>query len=358
MSSNSNSPSFRAQVFNLNTGTFSIKQVPLSQTVFPCKKVSELTPIQISRLTKAYYKVGYVLNANLADWLRDFTYEFQPEQEILIWEDIAAVFEKYNKTSRLTFAQKREVLKRLIKLVEGETPEDSASRELLTLLSQEQAAKFCIRPYKPLPPSKLDYRMLAQAYQEYEKRHQVKIHSDKWHDLLIALTHLMEGKQPSSDIGKELLAIWKELELSQESVEQDFNPDEIQDERQKNSRAVVIRPGQKKFKRQLMEAYTGCCSITGCPVESVLEAAHIIPYLGSKTDHPSNGLLLRVDIHKLFDAHYLSINPKTNRVEIAVSLKNTCYCELAGNPLRLPLSKTARPNQQALLKHYQTFCSL
>jgi hypothetical protein len=51
-----------------------------------------------------------VLNANLADWLRDFTYEFQPEQEILIWEDIAAVFEKYNKTYRLTFPQKREVL--------------------------------------------------------------------------------------------------------------------------------------------------------------------------------------------------------------------------------------------------------
>jgi hypothetical protein len=85
------------------------------------------------------------------------------------------------------------------------------------------------------------------------------------------------------------------------------------------------------------------------------ERAHIIPYLGTKTDHPSNGLLLRVDVHKLFDAHYLSINPETNKVEISQVLKNTSYEKLAGQPLRMPKSKTERPNPKALLKHYQIF---
>ena len=104
-----------------------------------------------------------------------------------------------------------------------------------------------------------------------------------------------------------------------------------------------------------MKAYSGCCGITGCSVEAVLQAAHIIPYLGAKTDHASNGLLLRVDIHKLFDSHYLSINPDTNKVEISPVLRNTYYGNLAGKPLRMPRSKTDRPNPKALLKHYQKF---
>jgi predicted restriction endonuclease len=151
------------------------------------------------------------------------------------------------------------------------------------------------------------------------------------------------------------LEIRKYLEHSESDDEQYFNPDDINDERQKRAREVVTRPGQRKFKSELMKAYGGCCSITGCSVEAVLEAAHIIPYLGAKTDHPSNGLLLRVDIHKLFDNYYLSINPHTNKVEIAAVLKNTCYEKLAGQPLRMPKSKTERPNPKALSKHYKIF---
>ena len=91
-------------------------------------------------------------------------------------------------------------------------------------------------------------------------------------------------------------------------------------------------------------------------ITAALHAAHIMPYLGAKTDHPLNGLLLRVDIHKLFDSRHLGINPDTKRVEISPLLINTCYQELSGQPLRLPKSKTERPNYKALLKRYQLFC--
>ncbi|MBD1808541.1 HNH endonuclease [Microcoleus sp. FACHB-SPT15] len=358
MSSNFNEPSLRAQVFNLNTATVSIEQIPCHQMVKPSTPVSELTSVQVSRLTRIYHKVGYVIDEKLSDWLKDFTYDFHPEREIQIWEDIAAVFARYTKSYQLTLTQKREVVRRLIKLVGGEKQEDSVSVELLKLLQQEQADKFFIRPNKQLSLGEnLDFRRFAQIYQEYVSRHGVSSDDNK-DDLFVALTRLLEYKIPSTKLGIELLEIWEGLVQSESGYEQDFNPDDIKDERQKSAKATVVRPGQKRFKRLLIEAYGGCCSITGCSFEPVLEAAHIIPYLGPKTDHPANGLLLRMDIHKLFDAHYLSINPLTNQVEIAPCLKETYYSKLAEQALRLPRSKTARPNRKALEKHYQKFSEL
>lgn len=355
MSSFLNEPSLRMQVVNLNTGAVSIEQVPLSKTVLPSNPVSELTDSQVSRLTRLYQKIGYVIDRTLEKWIKDFTYEFHPEREIQVWEEMASIFEKYNKTHKLTFHQKQGVVQRLIQLVGGEKLKDSVSLELVELLKQKQAATFFIRPSNSQQfLDNIDYRMLAQIYTEYVERHQVGIH-DNQDDLFVTLMRLMEGKEPKSELGRELREIRKYLEQAERDDEQSFNPDNINDERQKRSREVVTRPGQRKFKSELMKAYVGCCSITGCSVEAVLEAAHIIPYLGAKTDHPSNGLLLRVDIHKLFDNYYLSINPDTNKVEIARVLKNTYYEKLAGQPLRIPKSKTERPNPKALSKHYKIF---
>lgn len=357
MSSKVNEPSWRVQVFNLETGILSIEQVPVSKIVLPSKPVSQLTPIQVSRLTRIYHKVGYVIDPTLGKWLKDFTYEANPEQEIQIWEEIAIVFDRYNKTHQLTLTHKHEVVKKLIQLVGGEKLDDAVSRELLRLLKQERASKFFIRPYKPLAEQvSIDYKKVARVYQEYVSRHNLGIDDNK-DELIAALSRLMDGQKPPGEIGRELLEICKYLKQQEQESgdEQDFNPDNIEDERQKSCRVVVTRPGQKKFKRQLIQAYGGRCSITGCSVEPVLEAAHIIPYLGAKTDHPSNGLLLRADIHNLFDSHYLTIHPETLKVETAPSLKGTCYADLAGRPLRIPFSKTDRPNLKALLKHYQTF---
>lgn len=355
MSSSLNQPSLRMQVLNLNTGAVSVEQVPMSSIVTPSKSVSELTDSQISRLTRLYQKVGYIIDRNLEKWIKDFTYEFHPEQEIQLWEEISTAFESYNKTHKLTFAKKRQVVGKLIRLVGGEELNDSVSLELLKLLNKEQASTFFIRPSKSQQLwDNIDYFLLAQIYTEYVERHQVGSQENK-DELFVTLTRLMEGNEPSSELGKELLDIWKYLEESESETEPDFDPDHISDERQKRSREVVTRPGQKKFKSELMKAYGGCCAITGCSVEVVLQGSHIIPYLGAKTDHPSNGILLRVDIHKLFDSHYLSINPDTNKVEISPVLKNTYYEKLAGQLLRRPKSKTERPNHKALSKHYKKF---
>ena len=59
-----------------------------------------------------------------------------------------------------------------------------------------------------------------------------------------------------------------------------------------------------------------------------MEAAHILPYAGDKSDFVSNGLLLRGDIHTLFDLDLIGINPRTFAVALARSLRGTSYDEL------------------------------
>lgn len=74
-----------------------------------------------------------------------------------------------------------------------------------------------------------------------------------------------------------------------------------EDARQRELRAVFLRRGQEKFRKDLINAYKSRCAVTGCNIVEILEAAHIIPYRGEHTNRCNNGLLLRADIHTLFD---------------------------------------------------------
>jgi predicted restriction endonuclease len=87
-------------------------------------------------------------------------------------------------------------------------------------------------------------------------------------------------------------------------------------------------------------------------VEAVLEAAHITPYLGEKTNHISNGLLLRADLHTLFDLYLIRINPTTLRVEISPNLAATPYWNYNNRKIFLPPKANERPSPLALSQHY------
>lgn len=91
------------------------------------------------------------------------------------------------------------------------------------------------------------------------------------------------------------------------------------------------RPGQAQFRETLMERYQGRCAISKCAIPEALEAAHVMPHTGDpKWDHPDNGMMLRRDLHALFDAMLWSIDPKTSRVRVAEKLKTTSYRKLDG----------------------------
>jgi hypothetical protein len=131
-----------------------------------------------------------------------------------------------------------------------------------------------------------------------------------------------------------------------------FDPASVQDGREKVMAAITRRRGQPIFRKLLLGAYGGVCSICSCDAEQALEAAHITPYLGPETNHPSNGLLLRADIHTLFDLGLLSIHPHTLEVSIVPQLRVTAYNVYAGRKVRVPDDSAHRPSVKALTQHF------
>ena len=108
------------------------------------------------------------------------------------------------------------------------------------------------------------------------------------------------------------------------------------------------RLGQGKFRRDLLKAYGGVCCVTGCSVRPLLEAAHIYPYRGKQTNHVTNGLLLRADIHSLFDLGLIAVRPDST-LDVCQSLSGTEYAKL--KKLVPPLKASEAPSSKALEWH-------
>ncbi len=132
-----------------------------------------------------------------------------------------------------------------------------------------------------------------------------------------------------------------------------FDPSE--DARRRIMSAIVQREGQPSFRQALLNAYGGACAISGCAVEALLEAAHIVPYRGPHTNIAQNGLLLRADLHKLFDLHLLSIDPIERTVRLSEQLKGSEYACLEGTALRRTSEPAMAPSSEAL-RHHEERC--
>ena len=90
-----------------------------------------------------------------------------------------------------------------------------------------------------------------------------------------------------------------DLNSVSQKIESDgyFDAKNLEDARRRITASIVQRQGQSEFRRKLLDSYGGRCPVTGCNVESAIEAAHIIPYQGDATNHLANGLPLRAAIH-------------------------------------------------------------
>lgn len=130
-----------------------------------------------------------------------------------------------------------------------------------------------------------------------------------------------------------------------------FDPQSVADARRRTVAAIVMRQGQSDFRQILLKAYNGRCAVTGWNVIEVLEAAHITPYLGPETNHPSNGLLLRSDIHALFDLGLLAIDPEMLIVVLAPRIRGSSYSDLHGNLVSIPMTDAMKPSIAALKLH-------
>lgn len=113
-------------------------------------------------------------------------------------------------------------------------------------------------------------------------------------------------------------------------------------------RSIRLRRGQANFREALISAYGGKCAITRCNSVYALESAHIRPYNGEKTNKLNNGILLRADIHTLFDLHLIGIHPEFLTVSIARELRETPYQLLQRQKLSKPINPSLRPDKLAL----------
>lgn len=126
------------------------------------------------------------------------------------------------------------------------------------------------------------------------------------------------------------------------------------DQRPRVRREIRLRRGQAKFRNALRERYGNACVVTGCKVIALLEAAHIQDYRRDAHNDPQNGLLLRADVHTLFDLDLLGIEPDSLRVRLAAALKkDSVYCVLAGK--RLQCNSKCRPSKEALRLRFKRF---
>ncbi len=119
----------------------------------------------------------------------------------------------------------------------------------------------------------------------------------------------------------------------------------------------LIRPrlGQGGFRVLVTENYGRRCAVTQERTLPALEAAHIRPYGDGGGHEVRNGLLLRRDIHSLFDAGYVTVTPEL-RFEVSGRIREEFengrhYYALHGQTITAPAEATSRPDPAALTWH-------
>ena len=127
------------------------------------------------------------------------------------------------------------------------------------------------------------------------------------------------------------------------------------DRRRVSLQRKAERLGQADFRRKVLEAYDGECAATNCGVDKVLQAAHIIDYHGPATNIVQNGILLRSDIHTLFDQLLLGVVPDTLEMVVGGSIAGTEYGALHGRRLRRTRDRGLAPDERYLEVKYQQF---
>ncbi len=174
--------------------------------------------------------------------------------------------------------------------------------------------------------------------------------------------NIVQGKtyDSSEEIGKR---IWSDVQTRLERYQQGgelkesdrFAIDEPIPEGYSQS-LQKVRLGQGSFRVMVTDAYDRRCSITGEKTLPTLEASHIKPYSRSGPHQVQNGILLRSDIHRLFDLGYLTITPD-HHVEVSKRIKEEYnngkeYYRFHGQPLNtLPEHRKEQPDPGYIAYH-------
>ncbi len=170
---------------------------------------------------------------------------------------------------------------------------------------------------------------------------------------------IVRGKGYSTD-QQEGTKLWEQVQQRLVGTRLEMLPPESATPEQRFGKELTVVPrlGQGAFRVIVTDVYDRQCALTGSHVLHVLDAAHIKPYSLGGTHEPTNGILLRQDIHTLFDRGYLTVTPEY-RVEVSKRIKEEFdngkeYYAIAGQPIHLPEAAHLRPSRQSLIWHDET----
>ncbi|SAL15587.1 hypothetical protein AWB69_00744 [Caballeronia udeis] len=140
--------------------------------------------------------------------------------------------------------------------------------------------------------------------------------------------------------------------ISLENTGSPFVPS-LCDTRESALRSIKLRRGQKSFRDSLLKRYGGRCVATGCDLIDIVEAAHIDPYRDANDNHPENGLLLRADLHTLFDLNLMAIEPNTLVLRFHPKVLAAGYIALEGKSIFL--DKHTQPSPAPIARRWAAF---
>ncbi|MFB7956209.1 HNH endonuclease [Streptomyces sp. NPDC056045] len=113
---------------------------------------------------------------------------------------------------------------------------------------------------------------------------------------------------------------------------------------------VRVRKGQPAFRKRLLSEFGAVCAFTGPAPASALEAAHLYCHAEHGMHYEGGGLLLRRDLHRLFDEGLIAVSPEAKTLHLDASLQvYPDYAKLDGAPLAVTV--TAR-HVEWLAKHW------
>ncbi|QEH93070.1 HNH endonuclease [Dermacoccus abyssi] len=135
----------------------------------------------------------------------------------------------------------------------------------------------------------------------------------------------------------------------------DQEPIDMSDARKRVERTVVARQGQPRFRNELLRTYGNRCAVTRCSTAVLLDAAHLLPYRGPQTNRTDNGILLRTDLHTLFDSHLMTFMYRNEDQLVALFSPgvDASLSVLAWLSCAPPPDNSCRPHPDALEQHRQ-----
>ncbi|MGW3895699.1 HNH endonuclease [Micromonospora profundi] len=131
----------------------------------------------------------------------------------------------------------------------------------------------------------------------------------------------------------------------------DSEPSPGEDTRLRTLRAIVQRQGQHAFRQRLLGAYGGRCAVTSERAAQVLKGVCCTDgYMGPHSNLVNNGLLIRADLHTLFDLHLIGVD-RDGKLVVSEGLVGSFYADFHGKRLSLPSRAQDQPSKRRLAAH-------